>query len=248
MNQSVLDILKEINLPFRNSKRDLFKEQFSNVLKPHLIKLDIQNSDVFINELSIENALKKLIDFKFEKAKTNFKFVAFSKKEITNTNIEIYYQFYETKIGQILIATTKIGICYVAFETKEKPSFPYLKEIYPNAKFIIESKESHQFILDFIDGNENLEITFHIKGTDFQFDVWKALLEIPKGSLTSYGAIAKKINKPKAFRAVGTAIGNNPISLLIPCHRVIQTNGNFGGYMWGLPTKFLLIAWEGLQK
>ena len=115
-------------------------------------------------------------------------------------------------------------------------------------KFLIESKESHQFILDFIDGNENLEITFHIKGTDFQFDVWKALLEIPKGSLTSYGAIAKKINKPKAFRAVGTAIGNNPISLLIPCHRVIQTNGNFGGYMWGLPTKFLLIAWEGLQK
>lgn len=248
MNQSVLDILGEMNLPFRNSKRDLFDKSYSNALKPHLKKLDIQNSDEFINELSVENALKKLNGFKFEKNKTNFKFIAFSKQEISNSNLEISYQIYETKIGQILIASTDIGICYVAFETKEKPSFAYLKEIYPNVKFIIEMKNSHQFVLDFIDGNENAEITFHIKGTEFQFDVWKALLEIPKGSLTSYGTIAKKINKPKAFRAVGTAIGNNPISLLIPCHRVIQTNGNFGGYMWGLPTKFLLIGWEGLLK
>ncbi len=248
MNQSVLDILKEMNLPFRNSKRGLFDKSYSNALKPHLKKLDIQNTDEFINELSVENAIKKLNEFKFEKTKTNFKFVAFSKQEISNPNLEIYYQIYKTKIGQILIASTEIGVCYVAFETKEKPSFLYLKEIYPNAKFILEMKNLHQTILDFIDGNENVEITFHIKGTEFQFDVWKALLEIPKGSLTSYGAIANKIKKPKAFRAVGTAIGNNPISLLIPCHRVIQSSGNFGGYMWGLPTKFLLIGWEGLQK
>ena len=100
-------------------------------------------------------------------------------------------------------------------------------------------------VLEYIKGNESSIIPLHIKGTTFQFEVWNALLDIPKGSLTSYGEIAKRINKPKASRAVGTAIGTNPISLLIPCHRVIQTSGKSGGYMWGLATKYLLIAREG---
>lgn len=248
MDPSVLDILSTMNFSFTNANFNLFDTDFSKDLKPHFEKLGILDTNTFINELSISKNLNKLNTFEFKKNKNQFQFTTFSKEEISNPNIEIQYHFYATKIGQILIASTKVGICYLAFETKEKPSLPYLKETYPKAKFTNETSKSHQFILEFIEGNENLNLTFHIKGTPFQIEVWNALLEIPKGSLTSYGAIAKKINKPKAFRAVGTAIGNNPISVLIPCHRVIQSNGKFGGYMWGLPTKFLLIAWEGLQN
>lgn len=244
MESSITDILKKIDLPIKN--KNLFDnatyEELTAVLKP----LDIKNYNDFIEQLTVETAFNKLKKFEFKMPDENFKFIPILKEEIKN--LEISYAYYETKIGLLLIASTVKGICYVAFEFAEKPSLPYLKEIFPTAILINISEKKHQLILDFVNGKLKEEIVFHIKGTSFQFEVWKALLEIPKGSLTSYAEISKKINKPKAFRAVGTAIGNNPISLLIPCHRVIQSNGNYGGYMWGLPTKFLLIGLEGLNK
>jgi len=78
--------------------------------------------------------------------------------------------------------------------------------------------------------------------------VWESLLKIPMGALTTYGDIAKKIGKPKASRAVGTAIGKNPIAFLIPCHRVIQGSGDIGGYMWGPTRKSAIIGWEAAHK
>ncbi|HLW30052.1 MAG TPA: methylated-DNA--[protein]-cysteine S-methyltransferase, partial [Brumimicrobium sp.] len=88
------------------------------------------------------------------------------------------------------------------------------------------------------------KIKLHIKGTDFQLKVWKTLLEIPLGKLSTYGEIAQHIQKPKAARAVGTAIGSNPIAFLIPCHRVVQSSGGIGGYMWGADRKVKIINWE----
>lgn len=242
----ILDILKQLNLPIRDSNKNLFNDDFYEELKPHLKELKISKTEDFLNQLTIETSLQKIKSHHFKKSKYNFKFHPITNQEANN--LVISYHYYQTKFGQILIGSTNIGICYLAFETNEKPALPYLKEIYPNGNFKIANEKFHQTVLDFIEGKVEQEITFHLKGTSFQLDVWKTLLEIPMGSLTSYGEIAKKINKPKAFRAVGTAIGKNPISVLIPCHRVIQTNGNFGGYMWGLPTKFLLIGWEGLYK
>lgn len=246
MKSSITEIIKKIDFPIKHKNQNLFAntnyDELETVLKP----LNVSNHNVFIEQLTVETALNKLKNFNFEVPQENFKFIPITKEEVKN--IEIFYAYYQTKIGPFLIASTEKGICYVAFEFPEKPALPYLKEIFPNARFINNSKKNHQLIIDFVEGNLKQEIIFHIKGTPFQFDVWKALLEIPKGSLTSYAEISKKINKPKAFRAVGTAIGNNPISLLIPCHRVIQSNGNFGGYMWGLPIKFLLIGLEGLNK
>jgi AraC family transcriptional regulator of adaptative response/methylated-DNA-[protein]-cysteine methyltransferase len=87
----------------------------------------------------------------------------------------------------------------------------------------------------------------HLKGTEFQLKVWHALLTIPFGDLSTYGHIAEKIENPKASRAVGTAIGNNPVSFIIPCHRVIQTSGAIGGYMWGPNRKTAMIGWEGVR-
>ena len=88
------------------------------------------------------------------------------------------------------------------------------------------------------------DIKLHLKGTDFQLKVWETLLKIPMGELSTYGDIAKKIQNPNASRAVGTAIGSNPVAFLIPCHRVIQSSGNFGGYMWGNTRKTAIIGWE----
>ncbi len=91
------------------------------------------------------------------------------------------------------------------------------------------------------------EIKLHLKCTDFQLKVWETLLKIPMGQLSTYGTIAHQIQKPNASRAVGTAIGSNPVAFLIPCHRVIQSSGTFGGYMWGNTRKTAIIGWEGAQ-
>ena len=91
------------------------------------------------------------------------------------------------------------------------------------------------------------QIKLHLKGTDFQLKVWETLLKIPMGNLSTYGQIAGEIQNPKASRAVGTAIGSNPVAFLIPCHRVIQSSGHFGGYMWGTTRKTAIIGWEAAQ-
>ena len=86
-----------------------------------------------------------------------------------------------------------------------------------------------------------------MKGTEFQLKVWETLLKIPVGQLTTYGNIAREIQMPQASRAVGTAIGDNPVAFLIPCHRIIQSTGILGGYHWGTTRKAAIIGWEAAQ-
>lgn len=88
------------------------------------------------------------------------------------------------------------------------------------------------------------KVKLHLNGTAFQLKVWKALLAIPVGQLTTYGELASKIGKPKAARAVGTAIGKNPMAYMVPCHRVVQSDGGLGGYRWGKKRKRKIIEWE----
>jgi AraC family transcriptional regulator of adaptative response/methylated-DNA-[protein]-cysteine methyltransferase len=88
------------------------------------------------------------------------------------------------------------------------------------------------------------EIKLHLKGTEFQLKVWDALLKIPAGQISTYGRIGKGINMPSASRAIGTAIGANPVAYLIPCHRVLQSTGDIGGYHWGPTRKAAMIGWE----
>ncbi len=120
---------------------------------------------------------------------------------------------------------------------------------FPNAHFrqmsdIIQQNSLNIFRLDWAKPNQ---IKLHLKGTDFQLKVWETLLKIPMGQLTTYGTIAHRIGNPNASRAVGTAIGSNPVAFLIPCHRVIQSSGAFGGYMWGETRKTAIIGWEGAR-
>ena len=163
-------------------------------------------------------------------------------------HLTIHYQFSETPFGQVLIASTQKGICTLRFVENTAEALAHLKEQFPKAMFIAQSDSLQQSALALFqtDHGQLAKIKLHLKGTAFQLKVWQSLLKIPMGQLTTYGELAKSIDHPKAARAVGTAIGSNPIAFLIPCHRVIQSTGAFGGYEWGQVRKTAMIAWEGI--
>ncbi|HLG39469.1 MAG TPA: methylated-DNA--[protein]-cysteine S-methyltransferase [Chitinophagaceae bacterium] len=164
-------------------------------------------------------------------------------------NLLINYSYAESPFGNILVASTVKGICYMAFADDEQKALVELKRQFPNAQFrqmldIIQQNALYIFTQDW---NKLHQIKLHLKGTDFQLKVWDTLLKIPMGQLTTYRTIAEEIKKPEASRAVGTAIGSNPVAFLIPCHRVIQSGGTIGGYMWGTTRKTAMIGWEAAK-
>lgn len=164
-------------------------------------------------------------------------------------NLSINYSYAESPFGNLIVASTTKGICYMAFNNDETKAFNDLKLKFHNAIFHKKFdliQQSALFIFQ-NDWNKLPEIKLHLKGTEFQLKVWEALLKIPMGQLSTYGSIAKKIGNAKASRAVGSAIGSNPVAFLIPCHRVIQTSGNTGGYMWGSTRKSAIIGWESAK-
>ncbi|MEN9908715.1 MAG: hypothetical protein RLZZ540_1864 [Bacteroidota bacterium] len=164
-------------------------------------------------------------------------------------NLIINYSFTESPFGNILIASTEKGICYMAFVDDENFAFSTMQNYFPNAHFrpMTDSIQQNALYIFTHDWTKLNQIKLHLKGTDFQLKVWQTLLKIPMGQLTTYGTIANKIENPNASRAVGTAIGSNPVAFLIPCHRVIQSTGMFGGYMWGNTRKTAIIGWEGTK-
>lgn len=165
-------------------------------------------------------------------------------------NLTINYSYADSLFGLILVASTHKGICYMGFSDDKQIAFSELEKRFPKASFIQQTDEIQQNALQIYtqDWSKINKIKLHLKGTEFQLKVWEALLKIPTGNLATYGNIANHIQKPKASRAVGTAIGNNPIAYLIPCHRVIQSTGIFGGYMWGTTRKTAIIGWEASKK
>ena len=160
--------------------------------------------------------------------------------------LRINYSFSETPFGNVIIASTKKGICYLAFYDDKNQAFEKLHAIFANAAYE-QLTDIHQAnALSFFSKNwdDAAKIKLHLKGTPFQVKVWEALLKIPMGKLSTYSAIARSINNVKASRAVGTAVGDNPVAFLIPCHRVIRSTGEFGNYHWGSVRKTAMIGWE----
>ncbi len=158
--------------------------------------------------------------------------------------IIIQYGIHHTPFGQCFIANTKRGICALEF-IDELPdrTVNQFKEKWKNAD-IIENQHATKPLIESCFGNTEKPLKTLLYGTEFQIKVWEALVKIPYGYLTSYSSIAELINKPKASRAVGSAIGKNNIALLIPCHRVIQRLGGLGGYKWGEDRKLAIIGYE----
>jgi AraC family transcriptional regulator of adaptative response/methylated-DNA-[protein]-cysteine methyltransferase len=161
-------------------------------------------------------------------------------------SLNINYSFSETPFGKVITASTEKGICYMAFENDKETALGDLKSKFPNASFLEKQNEIQINALSIFnkDWTKLNTIKLHLKGTDFQLKVWESLLTIPMGKLSTYGNLADKIGHSKASRAVGTAIGSNPVAFLIPCHRVIQSSGNIGGYRWGSERKQLIVGWE----
>lgn len=164
-------------------------------------------------------------------------------------SLSINYSFAESPFGNLLVASTKKGICYMAFDDGEANTLHNLKQKFPNATLHqkLDLMQQNALFIFQNDWSKLPEIKLHLKGTDFQLKVWETLLKIPTGRLSSYHNIAEQIGSPKASRAVGTAIGSNPVAFLIPCHRVIQSSGKIGGYMWGNTRKTAIIGWEGAK-
>ena len=149
----------------------------------------------------------------------------------------------QTPLGEALIAWTPRGICRLHFLDGEDP-LALLRSELPRATPVREDAQARRLLGQAFTGVVDAPLALVVRGTRFQTAVWRALLERPAGSLISYGALATKLGAPRASRAVGTAVGSNPIAMLIPCHRVITASGLLGGYRWGLDRKCALLAQE----
>lgn len=161
-------------------------------------------------------------------------------------NLAICFHTYPTPFGEILIASTHRGVCKVVFLEKSEDVISLLRTSYPHASIEQKIKPEHEAVLSWLRraGTSSQPLQLHLQGTPFQLQVWEALLSIPEGNLTTYGELASRLGNPGASRAVGSAVGANPVAYLIPCHRVIRSDGGLGGYMWGTDRKKQLISWE----
>ena len=181
-------------------------------------------------------------------------FVAMTPGEYKNlgANLEIHYGFHPTPFGECLLATTQRGICGLRFTTEKDnvAILATLEQEWSLAKFIENPSITKPLIQQIFRTDPSVDTPrFHLllKGTNFQVQVWQALLLIPSGAMVSYQDVANYVSKPTAFRAIGNAVGNNPVAYLIPCHRVISKTGNFHQYRWGSTRKQAILGWEAAQ-
>ncbi len=163
--------------------------------------------------------------------------------------LQIHYSFAETPFGDIIIASTSKGICHLAFVKDHRSGFDTLVSAFPNAAVTQKTDILQQDALRFFSGdwNDLRKVKLHLKGTPFQLKVWQTLLHIPFGNISTYAGVAGHIEQPAASRAVGTAIGSNPVAYLIPCHRVIKSTGIIGDYHWGTARKTAILGWEAAK-
>ncbi|MGY3898131.1 6-O-methylguanine DNA methyltransferase [Aeromonas veronii] len=158
---------------------------------------------------------------------------------------------HDTPFGQAFVALTPRGVCNFSFLDEKAPEVPLatLARNWPEAELREAPSRTQGVIHTMFDGSKapDRPISLHVSGTNFQISVWRALLQIPPAKVVSYAQVASAIGNPKAARAVGLAVGANPVALMIPCHRVIQQNGKLGGYHWGETRKQAINAWEAAR-
>lgn len=161
--------------------------------------------------------------------------------------LTIRWGVFDTPFGPALVCATARGICGLGFlsESDEATARDDLFGRWPKAEFIHDPTAIAPWVQAAL--TRRGEAALHLIGGPFQIKVWEALLQVPEGHVTSYSEIADAVGHPRAMRAVGTAVGRNPVSWLIPCHRALRKGGGLGGYHWGLPVKRALLAWESAR-
>lgn len=166
--------------------------------------------------------------------------------------LTISYGFHQTPFGECFLGATDRGVCAMAFvdETSRDLQLIQLARKWHHATIRPDALVTGMYLQRiFSPGDSSLDkLPLLVQGTNFQLKVWEALLSIPQGAVTTYQQIAQRIGHPKAVRAVGTAVGDNPIAYLIPCHRVIRKEGVLGEYRWGSLRKKALIGWEAARQ
>lgn len=166
--------------------------------------------------------------------------------------MNITYSISQSRLGRLLVASTAKGICMIAIGKSDTELERRLHDEFPDTAAKRDDhamRSTRKSIEDRIAGKslgDKLPLDLH--GTPFQLDVWSEMLRIPAGSTRSYGEVAKRIGRPKAFRAVAQACGANPVPIVVPCHRVIASGGALGGYTGGLDRKLALLASEGVSN
>ncbi len=163
--------------------------------------------------------------------------------------LQIFYGCHPSPFGYCLLGATERGVCYLEFQPdgRKNPSIQGIRKRWPNADIVLKPKKSQALvkkIFDFNPASGSAPLSLYVKGTNFQIKVWEALLKIPLGKMVTYEDVARQIRRPKAARAVGNAVGQNPIPFLIPCHRVIRKMGEFGNYGGGKERKKAMLGWE----
>ncbi|MEQ6249233.1 bifunctional helix-turn-helix domain-containing protein/methylated-DNA--[protein]-cysteine S-methyltransferase [Sulfitobacter sp. HNIBRBA3233] len=164
--------------------------------------------------------------------------------------LEIFWGWFDSPFGPALVMGTDRGICglSLAAEVGKPAAMEDLRGRWPAARFTEDPARLRPWVRSAFGLDSSLEkVPLYLIGAPFQIKVWEALLRLPEGQVTTYGTIAEAIGAPKAVRAVGTAVGRNPIGYLIPCHRVLRSTGGLGGYHWGLPMKRAMLAYEGAR-
>ena len=169
--------------------------------------------------------------------------------KVRGAGLTIRYGFHPTPFGESLLALTERGLCGLSFAGPDSRQalLADLQQRWGQAELVADPAATAPYaarIFALAHDPEAPPLQLYLSGTNFQLKVWQALLHIPAGELTTYGQIASALGSPKASRAVGSAVGDNPIAYLIPCHRVIRQAGGLGGYRYGLPRKQAILGWE----
>ena len=158
--------------------------------------------------------------------------------------VVIRWGFHETSFGLALAGVTPRGLCHLAFVSSRESALRELKKKWPKAVLREDHAGTAPIVAKAFGGKK---VPLHLRGTPFQLKVWEALLRVPTGRAVTYAQVAKVVGKPKASRAVGTAVGSNTLACVIPCHRVLRGTGAFGGYRWGVTRKRAILASEAAR-
>jgi AraC family transcriptional regulator of adaptative response/methylated-DNA-[protein]-cysteine methyltransferase len=163
------------------------------------------------------------------------------------------YGYHPSPFGEVIALVTSRGLAGMGFvdEGQQEAALAEFQARWPKAQFLLAPEKSGPYVARAFDPNlwqNDQPLRIVLIGSDFELSVWDALLKLPFGSATTYAGLAERIGRPKAARAIGAAVGRNPISFVVPCHRVLGKDGSLTGYHWGLLRKQAIIGWEAGQK
>jgi len=251
-NQMIEDkkfIITEKDVNTRFDKLSFYLKKWGNIdLPDFILLLNFINKHSLPKYISQNNLFKKKLNTIDFTASVHLNF--FNPETVKNkyTGLEINYNIFNSRFGKVIIASISDYICFVYFIETDEQALNILKNYFKKAHFIKKSKNIHLEALEKINNPENdSPIQVLVNASSLQENVWKQLALLPYKNIYNYGEIALQINNANANRAVGTAIGKNPIAVLIPCHRVIQSSGKIGEFMWGTNRKKALLIYEILS-